>query len=361
MIFLIRSMLFAVLFTAAALCEAQEPVNLEGQTAEVNALTPPDQATSNENGENDRAGQTDYPRALPITVSPDRSLLALVTKEGQLQVLNLKRHQIKFKAENGKVTSLAFSPDGKRLAGCVAAGEVCVWDLESEKVLTMEIKTTVVPHHALVFIDNSTLATTNGRFQVIIWNLSSDDTFTLSDERIYLCSLAVSPDGRFLAVGRGAFPIAFLPRGSGHAVTRPGIIRIWNLKEKKVVQELKGHRHYGVQSLAYSPDGKTLASCGDSLVLWDTETFEKKQEIEDDVRFFWTVDFSPDGETIATTTMLDPFIKLWGVNGELIHTLHADDKKGFWSAYFLSHSPELISAARDGSIRKWMIPVKAAN
>lgn len=354
-------MLFAVLFAPASLSEAREPVNLEGQTAEVNTSTPPDKATSNENGENERADQTNYPRALPITVSPARSRLALVTKEAQLQVLDLKNNQILFKADSGKVTALAFSPDGKKLAGCIAAGEIRVWDLESEKVVhKMEVESTVVPHHALAFIDNSTLATTNGRFQLLIWNLSSDERDTLSDERIYLCSLAVSPDGRFLAVGRGEFPIAFLPRGSGHAVTRPGIIRIWDLKQRKVVHELAEHQHYGVQSLAYSPDGKTLASCGDSLILWDTKTYQQKQVIEDDVRFFWTVDFSPDGETIATTTMLNPFIKLWGVNGEMIHTLRADNKTGFYYAFFLSHSPELISAARDGSIRKWLIPITPA-
>lgn len=353
-------MFLAVLFAPASLSEAREPVNLERQTAEVNASTPSDKATSNETGENDRAEQTNYPRALPITVSTDGNSLALVTKEGQLQVLDLNRNQVKFKADSGKVLSLAFSPDGTRLAAYIAEGEVRVLELESEKVVrTMEVRTTTVPHHPLVFIDNRTLAATNGRFQVIVWNLSNGERYILSDERIYLCSLAVSPDGRFLAVGRGTFPIAITPRGTGHAVTGPGLIRIWDLKHRKVVQELKGHKHYGVQSLAYSPDGKTLASCGDSLILWDTNAFEKKRVIEDDVRFFWSVDFSPDGETIVTTTMLDPFIKLWGVNGDLIHTLHADNKQGFYGAYFLASSPELVSAARDGSIRKWMIPLKA--
>ena len=100
---LIRSMLFVVLFAPDSLTEAREPVNLDPQTAEVNALTPPVKATSNENGEHDRAGQTDYPRALPITVSPDRSRLALVTREGQLQVLDLKRNQVKFKADTSKL------------------------------------------------------------------------------------------------------------------------------------------------------------------------------------------------------------------------------------------------------------------
>ncbi|PSS35543.1 hypothetical protein PHLCEN_2v1506 [Hermanssonia centrifuga] len=71
-----------------------------------------------------------------------------------------------------------------------------------------------------------------------------------------LVSMAVSPDGRHVAV----------------AGYQDHIIRIWDIKACKLVEKLRKHRDH-VTTMAYSPSGDTLLSGGgDWCILWASET-----------------------------------------------------------------------------------------
>jgi len=81
-----------------------------------------------------------------------------------------------------------------------------------------------------------------------------------------------------------------------------------------------GHT-YTVNSLAFSPDGKTMVSgSGDTTIkLWNVETKELIQTIIDNDNYINNVVFSPDGKMIASSSNWDGTIKLWDINtGELI-------------------------------------------
>ncbi len=98
--------------------------------------------------------------------------------------------------------------------------------------------------------------------------------------------LAVSQDGRFLAAG-----------------TARNLIHLWDVNSGQKLGILRGHVS-GLAGLSFSPDGKTLASCGDSRVkLWNIETV---QEILTLARFSsggLVTMFSSDGSTLATSSV----------------------------------------------------------
>ncbi|HWT00866.1 MAG TPA: WD40 repeat domain-containing protein [Pyrinomonadaceae bacterium] len=89
-----------------------------------------------------------------------------------------------------------------------------------------------------------------------------------------------------------------------------------------------------VYALAYSPDGKLLASGGaeGEVQLWDALTGELKRTMPGHPNWVYRAAFSPDGRTLATSTPSD--VRLWDVGtGELRHTLGQDDSGNSWQKF----------------------------
>jgi WD40 repeat protein len=130
------------------------------------------------------------------------------------------REVVTYKGNVGQIRSVAFSPDGKRLASKVV-GEIKVWDAETGQEL-----------------------------------------HTLPSE---WTSVAFSPDGRRIA-GSGKRPSdAFGPPGSGE-------VKVWDAQTGRELLTLQGHTS-GLENVAFSPDGQRLASAGGGEVkVWDAQT-----------------------------------------------------------------------------------------
>ena len=152
-------------------------------------------------------------------------------------------------------------------------------------------------------------------------------------EGIY--SVAYSPDGQTLASGSG-----------------DNNIRLWNAHTGEHLDTLIGHAHI-VYSIAYSPDGQTLASgSGDNNIrLWNTHTGKHLDTLIGPKRI-WSIAYSPDGQTLASGSG-DNNIRLWNAHtGEHLDTLigHAH------IVYSIAYSPDgqtLASGSGDNNIRLW--------
>ncbi len=97
-------------------------------------------------------------------------------------------------------------------------------------------------------------------------------------------------------------------------------VRLWDVATGALKHTLTGHTG-GVNSVAFSPDGKTIASGDGTVRLWDVATGALKHTLTGHTRGVNSFSFSPDGKTIATGGG-DKTVRLWDVaTGALKHTL----------------------------------------
>ena len=202
-------------------------------------------------------------------------------------------------ADNESAASLAFSPNGKTLAGA-GEGHFRLWDVSTGKI-QRTIPVEAIPKDLLgsgVFSpDMQTFANGlwDGRLYLIDVR-TGEVQHKLTGHQDAVDKLAFSPDSKFLA-------------SSGTDTT----IRLWDVHTGRHLHTLIGHRSFG-NDVAFHPNSKTLASGDSPIYLWDVRTGKHRKTLKLPGGLSYLA-FSPDGQMLAGAS--EGKIQLWEASIDL--------------------------------------------
>jgi len=282
-----------------------------------------------------------------VAFSPDGSLMLSSSRDRTARIwdVNAGTELVRFTGHSSYVYSAVFDPTGDRALTTGHDGRMIVWDVATGvEFMTIEAYPGVDagPVYCAVFSpDGAQIASGGGsgavRGVVKLWDASSGiELAVLGEHESDVLALAFSPDGRYIA-----------------SADESGNVKLWDVRKRYQVRTVACHSTW-VSALEFDSDARTLvtASWDGTINVWDATPFEKR-------RTFWghrgrvtAVAFAPDGKTIFSGGD-DNSIKAWDAtrpSGPLSLNGHAGQ------VYSVAYSPDgqyIVSGSTDGTVKLW--------
>ncbi|MEC4892763.1 MAG: CHAT domain-containing protein [Oscillatoria sp. PMC 1051.18] len=303
-----------------------------------------------------------------VAISPDGKIIASGGMDRFIRLWNLETGELwqRLEAHNpetnlNSILCVVFSPDGKTLASSsnleFNEGTIKLWDVNTGKVQRSLNKSffnlPAIRVSSVAFSpDGKYLASGHIGTDIKIWDLASGkEEHTLRGHGWEVSSVAFSPDGRFLVSGG-----------------MDGIVMIWDWRKEKRTQILNRHDDWFaafaawgdisrglIRSVAVSPDGSLVAAASSErpIYLWKVADGEECRILSANSSKARAIAFSPDGRTLVSGE--DTQLRIW--NYHTAEVLQAIPSLAIVHAVAFSPDGQtLVSGTANGEINIYRLP-----
>jgi WD40 repeat protein len=286
--------------------------------------------------------------------SPDGARLAcaarVANQKDVVQIWEATGHRMLKEIAVGQVYWLGWSADGQLLGATREEGAILLNEVSTGQVRRLKAKKLPPAVQGIppcMYAPVAKLFAARDEASTIhVWDTTTgEDRYSLQlslGKEAYIRELALSLDGRMLA--------SLHYENAG----KRNVVQLWNVASGKVTHTLGKDQEY-LANVAFSPDGKTLATIGwNDVRFWDTASGRERCRAKGVANFGVQVAFAPDSRTLATAERHSGAIHLWDVDTGRLKPEAAGHSTG---PYHVSFSPDGRRVASggelDGSIIVW--------